>query len=60
MMLLNKIFSKWTLFVWKISKFQNGFKVNIYEYLIKNNEYFDFFNVFWHFETEKVIKIQEN
>ena len=26
----------------------------------KYNEYFYFLNGFWHFETEKVIKIQEN
>ena len=35
-------------------------KVNIYVYVHKHIRYFDFSNDFWHFETDKVIEIEEN
>ena len=44
----------------KRKTFQNGYEINIYAYLNKNNEYFDYSNDFGHFKTEKVINVQEN
>ena len=43
---------------WKT--FLDGIEVNIYAYANKIVENNDFLNDFWHFLTDKAIKIQEN
>ena len=50
--------SLWPSLEWKT--FLDGIKVNIYAYANKIVENNDFLNDFWHFLTDKAIKIQEN
>ena len=50
--------SLWTSLEWKT--FLDGIKVHIYAYANKIVENNDFLNDFWHFLTDKAIKIQEN
>ena len=50
--------SLWPSLEWKT--FLDGIKVNINTYANKIAENNDFLNDFWHFLTDKAIKIQEN
>ena len=50
--------SLWPSLEWKT--FLDGIKVNIYAYANKIFENNDFLNDFWHFFTDKTIKIEEN
>ena len=54
------------VFLWVYGHIKNGklfsnvIEVNTHEYALMTVKYFDFSNDFWHFETDKVMKIHEN